>query len=195
RLITAGFAAVLLAAGCQSTSTLDHSARRKEFVNLLNAVVRIDVRERTFHNGREQMISGIGSGVILTKEGHILTNAHVVSPKAGDISVTLANLERVDARFVGWDHWTDLALIQLDMEDVRERGLQFATAKFGDSDKLFPGQTVFAVGTPNGLSRTVSRGIISNTNRYFEGADGVRGYETGFFNTWLQTDAAINPGN
>src|SRR5690606_33713935 len=118
-----------------------------------------------------------------------------VSDKAIDISVTLANLERVNAQFIGWDHWTDLALIQLDMDEVEERGLNFATAEFGDSDALYPGQTVYAAGTPNGLSRTVSRGIISNTNRYFEGADGVRGYETGSFNTWLQTDAAINPGN
>ncbi|HLS27636.1 MAG TPA: PDZ domain-containing protein, partial [Opitutales bacterium] len=87
------------------------------------------------------------------------------------------------------------ALIQLDLKEIEERGLTFTAAKFGDSEKLYPGQTVFAVGTPNGLTRTVSRGIISNTDRYFEGADRVRGYETGFFNTWLQTDAAINPGN
>lgn len=185
----------LLLSGCRTTSTLDYSVKRRDFVNLLNAVVRIDVRERTFENGREQIISGVGSGVIVSNEGHILTNAHVVSSKAVDISVTLSSLERVGARFVGWDHWTDLALIQLDLAEARERGLSFTTARFGDSDLLYPGQTVFAVGTPNGLTRTVSRGIISNTSRYFEGVDGVRGYETGFFNTWLQTDAAINPGN
>ena len=58
-----------------------------------------------------------------------------------------------------------------------------------------PGETVYAVGTPYGLTRTVTRGIISNTNVYFEADRGVDGYETGLFNTWLQTDAAINPGN
>jgi len=184
-----------VSSGCQTVSAPDQSVQRAEFVNLLNAVVRIDVRERTFENGREQIISGVGSGVILSEEGYILTNAHVVSSKAIDISVTLSSLERVNARFVGWDHWTDLALIQLDLKEIEERGLTFTAAKFGDSEKLYPGQTVFAVGTPNGLTRTVSRGIISNTDRYFEGADRVRGYETGFFNTWLQTDAAINPGN
>ena len=183
--------------GCRSGPPFSASdpVQRREFVNLLDAVVRIDVQERNVSNGRQQIVSGVGSGVILSPDGHILTNAHVVSFKAIDISVTLSSLERVSARFIGWDHWTDLALIQLDMEEVKRRGLRFATAGFGDSDRLYPGQTVFAVGTPNGLTRTVSRGIISNTSRYFEGVDGVRGYETGFFNTWLQTDAAINPGN
>lgn len=183
-----------LVGACQTVAPRE-PVQRQGFTNLLDAVVRIDVRERTFHNGREQMMSGVGSGVILSGEGHVLTNAHVVSPQAVDVSVTLSSLERVNARFVGWDHWTDLALIQIDMEEARARGLNFAVASFGDSNRLYPGQTVFAVGTPNGLTRTVSRGIISNISRYFEGADGVRGYETGFFNTWLQTDAAINPGN
>lgn len=187
--------ASLFLAGCQTVASRGELVQRREFVNLLDAVVRIDVRERTFQNGREQVMSGVGSGVILSNDGYILTNAHVVSSKAVDISVTLSSLERVSARFVGWDHWTDLALIQLDMEEAQERGLTFATASFGNSDRLYPGQPVYAVGTPNGLTRTVSRGIISNISRYFEGADGVRGYETGFFNTWLQTDAAINPGN
>jgi serine protease Do len=185
----------LLAGSACQTVSLREAVQRREFVNLLDSVVRIDVRERSFENGREQVVSGVGSGVILSPEGHVLTNAHVVTGRAIEISVTLASLERVHARFIGWDHWTDLALIQLDMEEVRRRGLAFASARFGDSERLYPGQTVFAVGTPNGLTRTVSRGIISNTSRYFEGADGVRGYETGYFNTWLQTDAAINPGN
>jgi serine protease Do len=137
----------------------------------------------------------VGSGVIISEEGHILTNAHVVSTFAEEIRITLSNLERVSAKLVGWDHWTDLALLKLDLYELEGRGLSFTIAEFGDSDEVYPGLTVFAVGTPNGLTRTVSRGIISNTNRFFEGADGVRGYETGYFNTWLQTDAAINPGN
>jgi len=101
----------------------------------------------------------------------------------------------VDAKLIGWDHWTDLALLRLDIDAMKRRGLKIAHAEFGDSDKLYPGQTVYAVGTPYGLTRTVTRGIISNTSRYFEDDRGVDGYETGSFNTWLQTDAAINPGN
>jgi len=162
---------------------------------LLDAVVRIDVREQAFEAGTKRLSSSIGSGVILSKDGLVLTNAHVVSPRAVEISVTLASLERVGAKLVGWDHWTDLALLRLDMTEAKRRGLRFKPAEFGDSSKLSVGDTVFAVGTPFGLTRTATRGIVSNTNRYFEDSRGVNGYETGSFNTWLQTDAAINPGN
>jgi serine protease Do len=165
------------------------------FNQLLDAVVRIDVREVAFEDGVKRFASSIGSGVILSEDGLILTNAHVASPRAIEINVTLANLERVGAKLVGWDHWTDLALLRLDLTEVKRRGLKFTHADFGDSDALYPGATVYAVGTPHGLTRTVTRGIISNTNRYFEDSRGVNGYETGSFNTWLQTDAAINPGN
>jgi serine protease Do len=165
------------------------------FERLLDSVVRIDVSELNFEDGARRIDASIGSGVILTQDGLILTNAHVAGPKAVEINVTLANLERVGATLVGWDHWTDLSLLRINMDDVKRRGLAFKHAEFGDSDKLFVGETVYAVGTPHGLTRTVTRGIISNNNRYFEDTEGVDGYETGNFNTWLQTDAAINPGN
>lgn len=165
------------------------------FNRLLDAVVRIDVREAAYEDGFRRFTSGVGSGVILSEDGLILTNAHVASPRAVEISITLASLERVGATLVGWDHWTDLALLQLDMADVQRRQLSFKHAEFADSDTLVPGQTVFAVGTPHGLTRTVTRGIISNNQRFFQSNTGVRGHETGLFNTWLQTDAAINPGN
>jgi len=165
------------------------------FNQLLDAVVRIDVRELAFEAGARRFESSIGSGVILSDDGLVLTNAHVASPRAVELSVTLASLERVNAKLVGWDHWTDLALLRLDLAEVRRRGLKFAHADFGDSDKLYVGETVYAVGTPFGLTRTATRGIISNDNRYFEDETGVDGYETGAFNTWIQTDAAINPGN
>ncbi len=172
-----------------------HAAMSPGFNHLLDAVVRIDVREVSFEGGTRRFSSGVGSGVILSADGHILTNAHVVSPQAVDINITLSSLERVGATLMGWDHWTDLALLKLDLDEVNRRQLNFTHADFGDSDQLVPGQTVYAVGTPHGLTRTVTRGIISNNRRYFESNTGVRGYETGSFNTWLQTDAAINPGN
>ena len=165
------------------------------FNQLLDAVVRIDVREVAFEAGTRRFVSSIGSGVILSDDGLVVTNAHVASPRAVELSVTLASLERVNATLVGWDHWTDLAVLRIDVADAKRRGLRFAHAEFGDSGKLFVGETVYAVGTPFGLTRTATRGIISNNNRYFEDETGVNGYETGSFNTWLQTDAAINPGN
>ncbi len=172
------------------------AAVSRGFSRLLDAVVRIDVREVSFESGQKRYTGGIGSGVILNDDGFILTNAHVASPRAENINITLANLERVNARLVGWDHWTDLALLQLDLTDLKRRGLKFSHADLGDSDKMEPGDPVYAVGTPYGLTRTVTRGIISNNRRSFEdGVSTINGYETGLFNTWLQTDAAINPGN
>jgi len=165
------------------------------FDRLLDSVVRIDVRELNFEDGARRIDASIGSGVILSRDGLILTNAHVAGPKAVEINVTLSNLERVGAKLVGWDHWTDLSLLRINLDDAKRRGLQFKHAEFGDSEKLYVGEVVYAVGTPHGLTRTVTRGIISNNNRYFEDTEGVDGYETGNFNTWLQTDAAINPGN
>jgi serine protease Do len=165
------------------------------FQNLMDAVVRIDVREFAYEAGAKRFRSGVGSGAIVSEDGLVLTNAHVVGRRAVEINITLSNLERVSAELVGWDHWTDLALLRIDQDELKRKGFKFAVAKFGDSAALYPGQTVYAVGTPHGLTRTVTRGIISNPRRYFADSRGVRGYETGQFNTWLQTDAAINPGN
>ena len=186
---------LLISLCCLAAATTISAAMSRGFNRLLDAVVRIDVREVTFDEGTRRFTGGVGSGVIISRAGLVLTNAHVVSPQAVEISVTLASLERVEARLVGWDHWTDLALLRLDLDEVRRRKLTFTPADFGDSAALYPGQEVYAVGTPHGLTRTVTRGIISNTGRYFEDSRGVRGYETGTYNTWLQTDAAINPGN
>jgi len=171
------------------------AAVSRGFSRLLDAVVCIEVTETSYERGSKGYTQAIGSGVILTDDGLVLTNAHVVNPHATEVSITLASLEKVDARLVGWDHWTDLAVLQLDQADIRKRKLTFTHAEFGNSDDLYPGQPVFAVGTPYGLTRTVTRGIISNLQRFFEADNGVDGYETGLFNTWLQTDAAINPGN
>src|SRR6267378_3275353 len=108
----------------------------KGFDQLLDAVVRIDVREVAFESGARRYAASIGSGVILTADGLVLTNAHVANPHAVELSITLANLERVSAKLVGWDHWTDLALLRIDVADAKRRGLKFANASFGDSDKL-----------------------------------------------------------
>lgn len=190
--------AVLALPGCFSPdnpSPAQRLAAQQGFDRALQSVVRIDVREMTFANGATTFTSGVGSGVIISADGLVITNAHVASPRAVEITVTLPNLEWVRATLIGWDHWTDLAVLRLDIDELRSRKLAFSHAELGDSDQLVPTQTVFAVGTPFGLTRTVTKGIISNTDRYFEASDGVRGYETGYFNTWLQHDAPISPGN
>lgn len=165
------------------------------FKNLLDSVVRLDIWEASFREGVKRTVRSQGSGVIMTKEGHILTNAHVATIYTEKIRVTLANKEIVDASFIGWDHWTDLAVLKLDTESMAKKGITFSQAKFGDSNSLELGQDVYAAGTPYGLTRTITKGVISNNNRYMETDLSIRGYESGTFNTWLQTDAAIHSGN
>lgn len=146
------------------------------FQRLLDAVVRIDVREFAYEAGSKRFSSGVGSGVIVSADGLVLTNAHVVGKRAVEINVTLANLERVSAELVGWDHWTDLALLRLDGEELARKGFDLRVAEFGDSAAAYPGQPGFAVGTPHGLTRTVMRGIISNPRLFFADSKRVRGY-------------------
>ena len=157
------------------------------------AVVRIDVVMRSFQDGLPVSFRAIGSGVIIDSKGHVLTNFHVAG-RARHIMITLADQRQVHARLIGADHWTDLALVQMNMKEIHKRHLHFSWASLGNSRSVQLGQAVLAIGTPYGLSRTVTRGIISNTDRFFS-ASTIDGYETGWFNNWLQTDAAINPGN
>lgn len=124
-----------------------------------------------------------GSGVILDKEGHIVTNNHVVA-NADRLVVTLVDGEEREARIVGTDPPTDLAVIKIKGDD------NLFPAVFGDSDKLVVGQEVVAIGNPLGLSfaRSVTAGIVSGLNRLLS-------TEEGFAYRLIQTDAAINPGN
>ncbi len=130
---------------------------------------------------REQRRQGLGSGMILDRQGHILTNRHVVE-KADELEVKLADGRTFEAEVTGTDDKTDLAVIKLkgDFEDL-------PTVELGDSSKLEIGQWVLAVGSPFGLTHTVSAGIISAKGR---SGIGVAEYES-----LIQTDAAINPGN
>lgn len=157
------------------------------------AVVRLDIVQEEFSSGLAKANRSLGSGAIIDKEGHVLTNFHVAG-RAKRIDITLANQEHVRATLVGSDHWTDLALVKLDMEEVKRKGNTFEAAELGDSSTVKLGQPVMALGTPFGLTRTLTAGIVSNTDRFFDESN-IDGYETGWFNNWIQTDAAINPGN
>ncbi len=157
------------------------------------AVVRLDVVTEDYLQGQARSSRAIGSGVIIDDQGHILTNFHVAG-RARRIDVTLSNQEHVRGKLIGSDHWTDLALVQVDLDEMKRRGLTFSFAPMGKSAEVELGEPVMAVGTPYGLSRTITAGIVSNTDRFFDETT-IEGYETGWFNNWIQTDAAINPGN
>src|SRR5437016_8120694 len=84
------------------------------------SVVRLDVAQEIYSEGKRNLRRGIGSGVIIDDDGRILTNYHVAG-RAAEINVTLANKERVPAKLIGDDHWTDLAIVQMDMDIIRAR--------------------------------------------------------------------------
>lgn len=127
---------------------------------------------------------GAGSGFIVSADGTILTNAHVVDG-ADKVIVTLNDGRRLTGKVLGKDTLTDLAVVKVDA------GGNLPTVALGDSDKLRPGEFVIAVGNPLGLDHTVTSGIVSALNRTSD-AVGVRGDRRLEF---IQTDAAINPGN
>jgi len=159
------------------------------------ATVRVEARKTEFFAGQRKRTGGFGSGVVFDPQGHILTNYHVAG-QAQELSCMLFSKERVKAKLVGGDPWTDLAVIQLDLEEVKQKGVTFDWAAFGDSSDLSEGDMVLAIGSPFGLSRSISRGIISCRERVLgEAMQLGGGLETGLFSTWIQTDAAINPGN
>jgi serine protease Do len=159
------------------------------------AVVRLDVAQEIYSEGKRNLRRGIGSGVIIDAEGRILTNYHVAG-RAAEIFVTLANKERIHGKLIGDDHWTDLAVVQMDMEELKRKKSNFEYAELGESNDLQPGQDVMAVGTPFGLARTMTLGIVSNNERtFYPDKMSIDEYETGEFSNWIQMDTPINPGN
>jgi serine protease Do len=133
---------------------------------------------------------GIGSGVIITSDGYILTNNHVVkdAAKKGGISVQMTDKRVFDAHVVGTDPTTDLAVIKIEASNL-------PVAALGNSDQLAVGQVVLAVGNPLGLSSTVTEGIVSSLGRPLDISDEKVGTAHYGIANFIQTDAAINPGN
>jgi serine protease Do len=159
------------------------------------SVVRLDVAQEVYSEGKRTLQRGIGSGVIIDAEGRVLTNYHVAG-RAAEIYITLFNKERVPAKLVGDDHWTDLAIVQMDMEHVKSKKIDFKPAVLGESNGLIPGQDVMAIGTPFGLARTMTLGVVSNNERtFYPDRMKIDEYETGEFANWIQMDTPINPGN
>jgi len=145
------------------------------------AVVSIDIKIVTYDRyGRTSQSSGSGSGIIISEDGYILTNNHVIED-ASTITVTLSTGKAYTARLIGADSQTDLAVLKIDGDNL-------PYAILGDSDSLQPGDLAVAIGNPLGtLANTVTTGIISATDREITIDDETMNL--------LQTDAAINPGN
>ena len=126
----------------------------------------------------QQKVTSLGSGVIVSKEGHIVTNNHVLNG-TDDVTVQLSDGRQSKAKIVGTDGQIDLAVLKIDLENL-------TPLPIGDSDKVRVGQIVMAIGNPFGLDESVSQGIISAKDRR-----AMNDSQVEFF----QTDTAINPGN
>ncbi|HEX7891571.1 MAG TPA: DegQ family serine endoprotease [Ramlibacter sp.] len=126
--------------------------------------------------GEEEAPKGVGSGFILTPDGYVMTNAHVVED-ATEVVVTLSDRREFKARIIGADKRSDVAVVKIDAT-----GLPFV--RTGDVSKLKVGEWVMAIGSPFGLDNTVTAGIVS-----------AKGRDTGDYLPFIQTDVAINPGN
>ena len=132
-----------------------------------------------FRIPRERRESSLGSGVIVSPDGYIITNNHVIA-KADEIKVLLNDKREFTGKVVGTDPKTDIAVVKINAKNL-------PTIPWGDSDKLEVGEYVLAIGNPFGLNQTVTQGIVSAVGR---ANVGIADYED-----FIQTDAAINPGN
>ena len=155
---------------------------------VMPALVHLEPVRTFYSTGERRHTLVTGSGFIFSQEGYILSNHHVVE-NAEKVSCTLSNKKKISAKVIGSDPSTDVAVLKLDLQDLEGNVLQYA--KLGNSDSLEVGQIVLALGSPLGLSRSVSMGVVSSIDRYFED----RGSMISPYNLWIQTDAAINPGN
>lgn len=141
-----------------------------------------DTNEKSRGNGNEppkETLQGVGSGVIVSDKGYVLTNNHVIR-EADTVVVTLADGRSADGKVVGTDPDSDLAVLKINLDKL-------PVITLGSSQKLRVGDVVLAIGNPYGLDKTVTLGIISATER--------TGADIGIIENLLQTDAAINPGN
>jgi Do/DeqQ family serine protease len=130
---------------------------------------------------RNRISQSLGSGVVVSSDGYILTNNHVIGDARAEVSVVMGDKRELKAKIIGVDEWTDMALLKIDA-----RGLP--VLPWGDSSKLKVAEWVLAIGNPFQLNQTVTLGIVSALGRSLEGR--LANYED-----FIQTDAAINPGN
>ena len=164
----------------RANTQVDFTEAAEKTVNAVVHVKNLAVRRSPFRNSRDGIaLQGAGSGVIISPDGYIVTNNHVIQ-KASKLQVTLNNNQNYEAEVIGTDPQTDIALIKIDAEDLDY-------LPFGDSNTVQVGEWALAVGNPFNLTSTVTAGIISAKSRDLGMNAGV--------SSFIQTDAAVNPGN
>lgn len=168
-----------------------HSAVKKASPAVVNIYSEMLVKKRNrnlffsdrfnsiFGKNNTRVQSSLGSGVIFSSDGYILTNQHVIGDVSIGIIVELSDGRKKEASIVGIDKGTDLAVLKIDQED------EVPSMEIGNSDNLKIGDIVLAIGNPYGLGKSVSMGIVSATGREFNNP----------YSDYIQTDASINMGN
>lgn len=158
------------------------------------SLVRIRVVSAYPESGRETKEEGFGSGAIISSDGYVVTNHHVVGD-ARWLSVTLSNKEEVEARLIGTDPLADIAVIKL----APSPDGPYPAIAWGDSSKLRVGDAVLAMGSPRAFSQSVTAGIVSNTElimpQFFREELTMAGEDVGSIVRWIAHDAQIFPGN
>ncbi|MDP7033800.1 MAG: trypsin-like peptidase domain-containing protein [Planctomycetota bacterium] len=183
--------------------SLERKSAGKQFVQQLQqaevelishcrrSVFHIEQKSSTTHGISKQ----VGTGFLYDREGHILTNYHVIQ-NARQIKAFFYDFQPVDVKLVGSDPLSDIAILQILDRSRLEGSEAIQPLELSRTPLLHPGQFCYAIGSPKNLKGSVSRGIISRIDRYQNPLLlGSSGITSGLFNTWIQTDAAINKGN
>ncbi|HVW03467.1 MAG TPA: trypsin-like peptidase domain-containing protein [Vicinamibacterales bacterium] len=178
---TRGAALATLAPGANLSDIAEAALRASANISS-TTIVEMDPFMQFWSGNRVQQSQSVGSGVVVSPDGYVLTNKHVIGNAGADIRVTLpGDSKERPARLIGIDEVSDLAVVKVSAPTKLE------TLPWGESSKLRVAEIVLAIGNPFQLSGTVTMGIVSSVKR--------TGAEVGSYQDFIQTDAAINPGN
>ncbi len=182
--------------GCHLRGAETDSTIKPALDAVYPALVRIHVVSESGSAGRMQKNRGSGSGTIIHPDGYVLTNHHVAG-RATRMTIRLADRQECRATLIGTDALSDLAILKIDRSDLRDPKASLPVAHFGDSDTLKVGDVVLAMGCPAGLSQSVTKGVIANTEMIAPGGNGLSldGETVGELVRWIGHDAVIFPGN
>ncbi|MBI5094072.1 MAG: trypsin-like peptidase domain-containing protein [Candidatus Hydrogenedentes bacterium] len=183
-ILILGLSAIVMT-GCATAGLSGQGAVIRAKERVAPALVYIRPVKEVFTEGKREEVVVVGSGFIISADGYVVTNEHVAG-ESKLVRCVLYDKNELEADVVGVDPFTDIAVVKLktDRKDLPH-------VKLGSSKTLEAGQVVLALGSPHGLARSVSQGIVSVTDRYLDDNDEM----VSPFNNWIQTDAAINPGN
>jgi S1-C subfamily serine protease len=194
--LAAALFTVPASAAKQEPPPLPHAdpAIARAIARVYPSLVQIHVLSTHTEGGRERKSGATGSGAIISAEGHVITNHHVVG-RATSIRVVLPTREELEATLVGTDPLSDIAVIQLDLSRRPKGSAALPVAVFGSSEAVRVGDTILAMGCPLALSQAVTRGIVANVDLRVPRPIELEGENVGSVVKWIGHDAQIFPGN